>query len=236
MSIEHGGAPAASIATPSAPAAAGFRDPAALTRWLKILLYLSIALSVLSIVSGLFELKLLSDIGAGRTLAPGEAEGNDLRQQIIGGVRFAALIATIVTFAIWIYRANYNARQLGAAGMRFSPGWAVGWYFIPIANLWKPYQAMKEIWQASAAPENWQQQPRGSILPLWWTFFLLSNILGNATFRLTLRAKTVPELITAGSVSLVSDVVDVVSTVIALALVTQIFRMQMERRAAAAFT
>lgn len=231
MSIQQDGAQVAN----GSPTAAGFRDPTVLTRWLRILLYSGIALGVLSIVSGLFELKLLSEIRAGTELAPGEADSNDLRQQIVSAVRFVTYVATVVVFAIWIYRTNHNARQLGAAGMRFSPGWAVGWYFIPIANLWKPYQAMKEIWQASAAPAQWQEQPRGEVLPWWWTFFLLSRFLGNAAFRMSLSAETTSELITAGTVALVADAVDVVLTAIALALVTQIFRMQIERHAAATF-
>jgi len=31
-------------------------------------------------------------------------------------------VITGIVFLCWIYRANHNARQLGAAGMRFSPG------------------------------------------------------------------------------------------------------------------
>jgi hypothetical protein len=232
MSIQHSESTLASA--PSAPAAAGFRDPTTLTRWLTILLWFNAALAVISAVSSGFELKLLNDIEAGIALSPGQAEANDLRQQIIGGVHFVVIVASIVIFCIWIYRANYNARQLGAADMRFSPGWAVGWYFIPIANLWKPYQAMKEIWKASADPAHWQDQPRGSILPVWWTFFLLSNIMSNASFRLSLRANTLPELVAASSVSIANDVLDLISTLTALMLVGQIVRMQMSHRIAAA--
>ena len=36
----------------------------------------------------------------------------------------------------------------------FTPGWSVGWFFVPIMNPWKPFQAMREIWQASAEPGN----------------------------------------------------------------------------------
>jgi len=214
--------------------AGGFRDPTALTRWLRILLWTSLGLGVLSVGSGLLELKLLHELQDGATLPPGAAGANDLRQQVIGGVRFILLISTIVVFAIWIYRANYNARQLGAAGMQFTPGWSVGWYFIPVANLWKPYQAMKEIWKASAAPAHWQEQPRGAILPWWWFLFIVSNLLSNIAFRLMLSAKTLSEIIAASTMNTVSDTVDIVNTAVALVLVGQIFRMQMANRAAGA--
>jgi uncharacterized protein DUF4328 len=230
MTIPHG-----DVLPAGAAPSSGFRDPGTLTRSLKLFLYLGIALGALSLASQLLELQLLNDMQAGRSPAPGAEASNDLRQQVIAGLRVVNFVVVIVLFCIWIYRANYNARQLGAADMQFSPGWAVGWYFIPIANLWKPYQAMREIWQASANPALWQHQPRGSILPLWWTFFLLSNFLGNASFRLSLRANTLPDLIVAGAVQAANDVADIVSTAIALVLVTQIFRMQMARRAADAF-
>jgi hypothetical protein len=230
MSIDQAGTPAVE-ATPTADAA-GFRDPTTLTRWLKILLWAGIALTAISFASGLMELKLLNDLAAGKTLAPGVADSNDLRQRVIGGVRFVEIITTIVIFAMWIYRANYNARQLGAAGMEFTPGWSVGWYFIPFANLWKPYQAMREIWKASASPARWNDQPRGEILPWWWAFFLFSNILNQAAFRLALRAETLPQITAASTTSVVADAVDIVSSSIALVLVGQIYRMQMAHRAA----
>jgi hypothetical protein len=83
----------------------------------------------------------------------GEVDVSDF-QGIIAILQLVNLVVLIVLFCIWIYRANSNARQLGATDMQFSPGWSVGWYFIPIANLWKPYQAMCEIWRASRRTGN----------------------------------------------------------------------------------
>jgi len=77
---------------------------------------------------------------------------NGDRHLFIGLGLLGIQLTTSILFLMWIYRANSNARQLGAQGMKFSPGWSVGFYFIPILWFWKPYQAMKEIWQASKAP------------------------------------------------------------------------------------
>jgi hypothetical protein len=216
--------------TPQSPPAGGFRDPTRLTLWLKILLWALIGFGTIALISDLLELKLLNDLQAGVQLKEGEADANDARQRLIAIVHFVALIATIIVFAMWIYRANYNARQLGAAGMTFTPGWAVGWYFIPIANLWKPYQAMKEIWQASANPAHWQTQERGAILPWWWGLFLLSGIVSNAALRLSLAATTLPAIIMASMLNIVSDILNVAAAAVALGLVIQVFRMQMANR------
>ena len=59
------------------------------------------------------------------------------------------MIPGILLFCVWIRRANVNADALVASGMEFTPGWAVGWFFVPFANLYKPYQAMAEIYRAS---------------------------------------------------------------------------------------
>src|SRR5207245_6095156 len=91
-------------------------------------------------------------------------------------------IATGVPFLMWIYRGNLNVRALGAEGMTFTPGWSVGWYFVPIAHLWKPYQAMKEIWKATQNPHAWATQEVGPVVIRWWTLWLLSNILGKMAF------------------------------------------------------
>ncbi len=83
------------------------------------------------------------------------------------------LVITAILVLMWTHRANFNAHQLGVADMRFTPGWAVGWYFIPIAWFWKPYQVMREIWQASGSPASWEQEGRSS-LAWWWGLWIWS--------------------------------------------------------------
>jgi len=60
----------------------------------------------------------------------------------IGGLAF---LATVIVWCIWQHRAQANAVVLSGGGLRFTPGWAVGWWFIPIANLWKPFQTVREL-------------------------------------------------------------------------------------------
>lgn len=111
--------------------------------------------------------------------------------------------------------------------MQFTSGWAIGYYFIPVLALWKPYQAMKEIWQASNNPTDWQQQTLPSLLPLWWGLWLASNFLGQAVFRLSLRAEEVQTLMILNIVTQISDVLDIVLAVVFLSLVNKIYHAQM---------
>lgn len=103
--------------------------------------------------------------------------------EIVLAVVFAVTFLTGLILALrWIYLANANAHALGAEGMRFTPGWTVGWYFVPIASLWKPYQAMKETWQASAAKTDWRAVRVPRLLPWWWACWLLSTSIGFGPF------------------------------------------------------
>ena len=95
----------------------------------------------------------------------------------LGAIWFSLYAACAVTALRWIYLANSNAHALGAEGMQFTPAWAIGWYFVPLANLWKPYQAMKEIWQASATGTDWREVKAPALLRWWWGFWLLSTSL-----------------------------------------------------------
>jgi hypothetical protein len=95
-----------------------------------------------------------------------------------------------------------NAMALGASYLKFdfSPGWSVGYYFVPFANLVAPYRALKEAFQASH-PEfrparqrlEWVSAPK--FLPVWWTLWLANGFLEQGIFQYSLGAKTIPQLL-----------------------------------------
>lgn len=97
----------------------------------------------------------------------------------------AARVTSWVTVCVWTYRAAANLRGLGRWGMANTPGWCVGWYFVPFANLVKPVQAMSEIWRASD-PESgegaWISSPSTPLLALWWGTYLLGGIISWGSF------------------------------------------------------
>jgi Domain of unknown function (DUF4328)/Protein of unknown function (DUF2510) len=52
-------------------------------------------------------------------------------------------IAAIVVECVWQFRAASAARAMGLPA-KHSPGWGVGFWFIPVVNLWMPYQAIRD--------------------------------------------------------------------------------------------
>ncbi len=206
-----------------------FRDPTPLTQWVKALLIVSFLADLAGTGSGVMELSLLRAIDAGSVAGDIDAlaDANDTRQQAIGVVQFIIYVVTGITFLVWIHRANRNARALGAEGMKFTPGWAVGWYFVPIMSLWKPYQAMREIWQASAEPGNWRAVQAPPLLGWWWALYLGNQILNQAAYHLSDKVDSMDSALTASFVMTASSISGMPLDVIGILLVTKIAANQM---------
>ncbi|WP_299193439.1 DUF4328 domain-containing protein [uncultured Erythrobacter sp.] len=88
------------------------------------------------------------------------------------------LIVSFFVIGAWIWRAHANLSLTDAPQTEYTPGWAVGWFAVPIANLFKPFQAMKALWQASHGEEPDANNPAGGLLWVWWIGWLVSSIGG----------------------------------------------------------
>ncbi|MBW8734320.1 MAG: DUF4328 domain-containing protein [Asticcacaulis sp.] len=91
-----------------------------------------------------------------------------------------ALLSGIVSL-VWIYGATRNALAI-RPGINVSPGWAVGWFFVPIAGLFKPYQYLADVWRASGLPGAGREPP-GWMLG-WWLSYIIGTALTNIASRL----------------------------------------------------
>lgn len=97
------------------------------------------------------------------------------------GAMFLFKIATIMMFGVWIYRAGRNLLRAGYQDLEFSPGSRIWWFAVPIANLFRPFQGMRELWNASHGEEEYTIAP--PLVSIWWAFWLASNILTSVNGR-----------------------------------------------------
>gem|GEM_PF-413908 len=220
------------VGAPGAARSGKFRDPSLLVNWVEICLWASLCLAVVGIATRIVSHGILTDLRDGTyasaALSATASEAFDRRERFLSVMELFLFAVTSVLALKWIHRANFNARQLGAEGMRFTPGWAVGSYFIPIVNLWKPYQAMKEIWKASSSPSNWQGAPSGALLGIWWFLWLLSAFANYAVFRFFWAiGERIQDFIAANALAAVINVLEIPLTVSFLILVKKIHKMQM---------
>lgn len=162
-----------------------YRPLASLATVVQVLLALDVLASLL--VAGI-DLQRRALVGRYReelqfltTSAYQDLQDADRAAQSAATVSGVLLVATIIVFLIWRYRVQANlSGALQVRGLEYTPGWAVGWWFVPFANLVKPKQAMNEAWVASdpTAP-SYSVAWRGKapvILSIWWACWLLANL------------------------------------------------------------
>jgi hypothetical protein len=170
------------------------------------------------------------EISALRGLDPSDAYSWDVdyidptTTLIAGATSILYLVAFVVAgfFSLrWVYRANSNAHCL-SADFGMSPGSNVGWFFVPIATWWKPYEGVRDVWKISANPNDPASTERPPLLVKWWTFWLVTNIAGTISFRLELSATTVGTAILADAFDILSSIALVPATYYFLAVVRDI--------------
>lgn len=87
-------------------------------------------------------------------------------------------LSSVVAFFFacrFTYRAMRNLHTINSPAAKVSPGWAVGYYFVPFANLVMPANAMSQIYHGTHESIG-EKSRHASPIPLWWTCWLLSNV------------------------------------------------------------
>ena len=119
---------------------------------------------------------------------------------------------------------------------RFSPGWAVGWWFIPFMNCFRPYQVMNEIWKSSH-PNNkytpglpsagtYKIDIGSNLIGWWWALWIVSENVGFAILRIQLRTEDTKDLIEILYWDMLVTSLAVISAVIVFILINQITNNQ----------
>ena len=150
------------------------KNPRRLTDTLTVLFALCLLSDLVLLV-----LAISQQLMIGQPFTAGEEAASDARIQLATTISSVVFLLTAVCYCRWIYRAVVNSQGFGARGMKDGPGWTVGWYFVPIMNFFRPYQNMREIWQVSGDPRNWQAEESSGLLVIWWTCWIVSGILSN---------------------------------------------------------
>ena len=217
-----------------------FRDLSRVAAVLKASLWVYMGIAAIALWSDWLDIEVVSRAANGAVVSDIEAAAGDSRRALLARLYLVSFVVTAVTFLRWTYLSSRNARFLGADALQFTPGWAVGWYFIPVATLWKPYQALKETFKASHPEftENWRQAPHPAIMPLWWTLWILAGLIGQTVGRAALRADTVDGLLATSWLAFVADLLDLPLAIVVIALVStlQVWQSEKRRRVGSAAT
>lgn len=183
-----------------------------IARWARFLCWAVAAMAILTIPVAYLDLSGAIDFDYGE-------DALTISALLLYAIYFVAFLASIVCVAIWIYRAQSNLLNLGHEDLKYTPGWAVGWYFIPFANLVVPRTAMGELWEKSHGDDR---PPSHSILNWWWGTWLVGNIFdgigARGVERMTFDALTggiisgLAMMCTAASATLLARIIGTVTS------------------------
>ncbi|NED99793.1 DUF4328 domain-containing protein [Phytoactinopolyspora halotolerans] len=156
---------------------------------------------------------------------------------LVAGLGFAQLgmiVVIAVLFIIWQFRHAKNAQFLGSR-RKLGPGWAIGGWFVPVANLFLPAMQLFGASRFSDPAQN-HGRPHGAgagagagIVVVWAVVFGLANTLSRAT-RIVPDQSDIDEYLrqaaTLDRIVAASDALSAAAAVLALVMVRELSRRQ----------
>jgi len=147
----------------------------------------------------------------------------------------AAYFITGVVFVIWVDRARRNVLAVGNLGRRFASPWSIALFFVPIFNLYHPYDMVRELWKQSNpdvglsdaflkrhASTLEQYSSKTVLIGLWWGFVIASIVVARISGLLPSDSAENPALITQSRAGMISDALRVVGSITLIVVVSRI--------------
>ncbi|MFF0297250.1 DUF4328 domain-containing protein [Kitasatospora sp. NPDC004614] len=79
-------------------------------------------------------------------------------------------VGSCVAFVLWFRRCRLNVDRFGPDIQKYSAGWAVGAWFVPLAMWWIPRRIALDIWRATEpAGKTW-------LINAWWAAWLAQTV------------------------------------------------------------
>jgi hypothetical protein len=151
------------------------------------------------------------------------------RPDAVGWLRLPVLVGTGIIWLLWLRRAYGNLTLVGSKRTRFAQGWAIGVWLVPVFNLVRAYEVMKDLWLRTNSMndrDGYDNLPAPGLLSGWWGMSLAWAVLGPVAVWLTRGPGSPFELDDAINVSFAVHAVGIVAIILAIRVVGAIDRMQ----------
>lgn len=190
-------------------------------RWAVMLFYPVIGISILQALFFGWEYYYFSTSGGGY-----DADTYFIvvkLEQILMYVAISLYYLTAVFFIMWFRRAYNNLYAANPAYASFSEGWAAGAWFIPIMNLVRPFQMMREIWTGTqaAVPHRFPEGRSHLLVSYWWTAHISMIIMGYIIRGIT-RYGNGASLLTLSVSAILQELMTIAAAVLAMMMIKRI--------------
>lgn len=157
-------------------------------------------------------------------LLPDEAIAYDTGVAHLYTASLALTVLAAIAFLAWLSRTVDNTPVLRGGVPSVTPRWSIGWWFVPLANLVKPYQIVREVHDRMGIGA----MSRGDwILIAWWLVFLVGR---TATVIAQLIAKPInpdaPDVNAMARLFSVRGIADSLTFVGAILAIAVVLRVQ----------
>ena len=153
------------------------------TQWLLCFLGANFLVAIALLICYIMQYELIWRVMDNLVVSESEAKGIPTILQMMKVFNFFLFYTTAIFFLLWFRRAYHNMLQVGAYLSYKTDGWAIGVWFMPILNLYKPYSLMKELF--AEAESYLHEKQKGMVLfadsrtliILWWCLWIASRII-----------------------------------------------------------
>lgn len=151
------------------------------------------------------------------------------RSRLIWLLSIFLIVVVAFPYLSLIHRASRNLLPLKSEGQKHLPEWSVLHHFIPILNFLRPGQVLSEMYKGSDPhvttddPTAWKRTGKvRAIVYLWWLLWIAGWIFNPITVPRFVNAQTLPELIEANDLLILSDVLLIFLGIVALLMLRQL--------------
>jgi len=200
---------------------------------LLVVFWILTGLSIIAIVSSYLQLELLKKAQLGEFITEDQANTNDLRQQVIGILQTILYIVSVIVFLNWFRRAYGNLLRLGIKGVNHKESMAIWSWIIPIISLFRPVQIMNEIWNKTQEKiktydPSYLIKNGEWLIGLWWTLFILSNLVGRYILKTAFRQDSIDGFIISSQAQLISDAIQLSEALLVILIVSQLSKIELK--------
>jgi hypothetical protein len=205
------------------PAPPGYTSPSSRARWARVLLGMTLVVQVLSLFA-LGAQRSLLNRGLGQVTVS-EWHTSNGRISHLATLQLILLLITAIAFLRWLHRCYVNLVAVGTRDLRFTPGWAVGYWFVPILNLFRPKQILDELWRATSPLDDGDSAGAKTSLTALWLCALLTSAV-TARIGAAVGAGSITDLKRASTWLIVSCLADIAAAGLTYRLVSSLTARQ----------
>lgn len=123
-------------------------------------------------------------------------------RMVLLGIKSLLTLVAVIMFLVLVHRVYTTLRTRGVA-LRYTPGMAVGCWFIPFANFVMPCIAVRDAYTAATGKSS-------GIVVGWWLLYMLS-------IPLSMLLQLSPQLVVGSGMGQVLNIISPISTLVHIA-------------------